>query len=287
MKMAQKPETKEIKSPLSIYEWFQFIEDECDSLKEEKRFLFTQWLASITTISILVWILIELFFSQRIFGFKIIFLSWLLIFFILIYRVFLLVYVIMFRGHVMRIIDIPIGFGGNDNIALIQVIFIIIFAHRLSPLMSLPTMPIDILKSTTYFILLLFSFIEALSGAYVLFSKYEKLEAIGKSLEGSGENSYKWIIAGMIPLLITIGLTGWVLFNLEQPPDELLEIQVKISLIILSILFISVYWAMPLYQKLKMTTDRIAQLSKQIDGILLGKITAPDEILLKGNGFKE
>ncbi len=177
--MTQESEPKE-KSPLSIYEWVQFMKDERSSLEGERRFVFTQLIASVTTIVILSWILFELFINQKSFDIgnknvselKIVFSSFIVVTSFLLYRLFIFVYVVVLRGHVnriihLRIIDIPIS-DGNDNIFLTNVIFIIILAHRLSPWMSpVSTIPLDILESGFYYNLLLVLGFETLSGYLV------------------------------------------------------------------------------------------------------------------------
>ncbi len=280
-------------SSLSIYEWVQFMKDRLNSLEGERRFVFTQLIGSITTVVILSWFLIELFFNQKSFDIgsknsselKIVFLSFIVVTSFLLYRLFLFIYVVWLRGQVMRMIHLRIIelFSGNDNLFLTNVIFIILLAHRLSPWLSqVSTIPIDILKSFYYSSLLLMLGFETLAGYLILFYPRKFLKALEESVEEASERSV--IFTMIIYLLIIIVVVGWILSKLEWPPDELLIIQVKFSLIIVGMLFISIYWAKPLYHRLNETAEQISHLNTLIGEVLYGKILTPQEI--RDNYFK-
>ena len=78
----------------------------------------------------------------------------------------------------------------------------------------------------------------------------------------------------------------WILKDLNWPPYELLEVQVKFGLVIVFIFFILIYWVKPLYYRLEEIAIRIKQLNGLIDGALRGEITEPEDIISQRDKFR-
>lgn len=285
-------------SPLNINELIQFLKDECESLEEEKRFLITQSIALITSIAILIWVLIQLFFDQisydlrteKIFEFKIVFSSLILIFFFQIYRIISGFYAIALHDQIQRIINAPTSKQGYSNIFPIFVIFIIVLIHRLSTqIFSFPTIPVQILESIFYSILLFIIGLELLGAFFVVTYENKLLEKLEKIEDNSIDKKFFMIsLVGAIAYqFIILGYFFWILFiKLDIPPYPLLELQVKSGIAIISIFFILIYWAKPLYLRLNEIIIRIEQLHILMDEAFHGEITTSSEIISRRDNLK-
>lgn len=287
--MNQKPELKEVKSALDIPEWVLFMKDEYNSLEEEKRFLITQTIALITTIVILIWVLVQLFINQIsfdigtndkiIFEFKITFASLILVFSFQIYKIISLLYAITLDDQILRIINVTTRNPSYVNIFPIIFIFIIILGQGLSLwIFAMPTIAPEIIRSIAYRSLLFISGLETTMAISAIIWERK----LSKMIEETQFDKKKLSISlagGIIYQFFIFLLIVWVLLKLERPPFELIEIQLEFGLVIISIFFILIYWAKPLYFWLKQIAVRVEQLGILIDKAIHGEISAEGIIL--------
>ncbi len=264
------------------------MKDECNSLEEEKRFLTTQFIALITTIAFLIWLLIELSISQVSFNldspnviyFKVVFASLIIVSCFQIYRIFSVLYVIKYHDHILRIIKAPETKEDYFSIIPITLIFSIVLYHRLSPfIFSSYTIPVEVLNSLSYWVLLIFFAMDAISAFLVIYFERKFSEIFEKIDEKF------FLIGGAYQFFLLISIIS-ILNVLNWPPCQLLEIQIKFGLVIVFIFFILIYWAKPLYYRLAEIAIRIKQLNGLIDEALRGTITTPDDIILQRDKLK-
>lgn len=294
MNLNQKPELKQIASALNICEWIQFMKDECNSLEEEKKFLTTQFIALITTIVILIWLLIQLSISQisfnldspDIFYFKAVFASLIIVSCFQIYRILELLYVIKYDEHILRIFNVPKTKTGYLNFIPIIIIFSIVLYQRLSPLVfSGYTIPVEVLNSVSYWILLIFFAMDTISVFLVIFFERRFSEIFEKNQ--IDEKKFKKLLlgGGVYQFVLLISIIS-ILNDLNWPPYELLEIQIKFGLVIVFIFFILIYLIKPFYYRLEEIAIRIKQLNGLIDKALRGDITKPEDIISQRDKLK-
>jgi hypothetical protein len=260
------------------------MKDECNSLEEEKRFLTTQFIALITTIAFLIWLLIELSISQVSFNlgspnviyFKVVFASLIIVSCFQIYRIFSVLYVMKYHDHILRIIKAPETKEDYFSIIPITLIFSIVLYYRLSPLIfSSYTIPVEVLNSLSYWVLLIFFAMDAIS-AFSVISFERKFSEIFEKID---EKKFKiLLIGGIYQFFLLISIIS-ILNVLNWPPYELLEIQIKFGLVIVLIFFILTYWGKPLYYRLAEIAIRIKRLNGLIDETLRGTITTPEDII--------
>lgn len=284
--MNQNPEPKQITSALNICEWLQFMKDECNSLEEEKRFLTTQFIALITTIAISIWLLVQLLMSQisfnldssKVFYFKVLFASLIIVSCFQIYRILELLYVIKYDEHFLRIFNAPKTRVGYINFIPIIIIFSIVLYQRLSPLVfSRDTIPNEVLNSLSYWFLLIFFALDAISAFLLIFFERKFLEIFEKNQINKKEFRI-FLIGGVYQFFLLISIFS-ILNDLSWPPYELLEIQIKFGLVIIFIFFILIYWLKPIFYRLEEIAIRIKQLNGLIDQTLRGEITRPEDII--------
>ncbi len=269
------------------------MKDECNSLEEEKRFLTTQFIALITTIAISIWLLIELSISQiefnlnstNVFYFKVVFASLIIVLCFQMYRILELLYVIKYDERVLRIFNAPKTKTGYFNFIPIIIIFSIVLYQRLSPLLfSSYTIPVEVLNSLPYWFLLSFFALDAISAFSVIFFERKFLKIFEKNQ--IDEKKFKiFLLGGVYQFFLLISII-WILKDLNWPPYELLEVQVKFGLVIVFIFFILIYWVKPLYYRLEEIAIRIKQLNGLIDGALRGEITEPEDIISQRDKFR-
>ncbi len=95
------------------------------------------------------------------------------------------------------------------------------------------------------------------------------------------EKKFKiFLIGGVYQFILLISIIS-ILYDLNWPPYELLEIQIKFGLVVVFIFFILIYWAKPLYNRLEEIAIRIKQIKGLIDESLRGAITTPEDIILQ------
>ncbi len=262
------------------------MKDECNSLDEEKRFLITQFIALITTIAISIWLVIQLSISQIAFNldssngfyFKVVFASLIIVFCFQIYRILELLYVIKYDEHVLQIFNAPKTKAGYTNFIPIIIIFSIVLYQRLSPIVfSGYTIPVEVLNSLSYWVLLIFFAMDAISAFLVIFFERKFLEIFEKNQ--IDEKTFKiFLVGGVYQFFLLISIIS-ILNSLNWPPYELLEIQIKFGLVIVFIFFILIYWVKPIYYRLEEIAIRIKQLNGLIDEALRGEITKPEDII--------
>ena len=262
------------------------MKSECNSLEEEKRFLTTQFIALITTIVILIWLLIQLFISQMSFEldlfnefyFKFLFASLIIVSCFQIYRVFELLYVIHYDDHFLRIFNVPKQKAGYINFIPILFIFSIIYYQKYSPLVSSrDTIPVEILNSFSYWVLLILFTLDAISVLSLIFFEKQFLEMFEKNLIGKTEFKI-FLMSGVYQFLLLLSIFS-ILNDLNWPPYELLEIQIKFGFVTVFIFFILIYWIKPLFYRLEEIAIRIKHLNGLIDEALRGEFTKPEEII--------
>lgn len=266
------------------------MKDECNSLDEEKRFLTTQFIALITTIAFLIWLLIDLSISQVSFNldspnvvyFKVVFASLIIVSCFQLYRIISVLYVIKYHDHIMRIIKAPETKEDYFSIIPITLMFLIVLYHRVSPFVfSSYTIPVEVLNSFSYWVLLIFFALDAIS-AFSVISFERKFKEI---FEKNQINEKIFLIGGLYQFLLLSSILS-ILNGLNWPPYELLEIQIKFSLVIVFIFFILIYWAKPLYYRLEEIAIRLKQLNSLIDEALRGEITKPEDIISHRDNLK-
>lgn len=295
MNLIQNPEPKQITSALNISEWIQFMKDECNSLEEEKRFLTTQFIALITTIVILIWFLIQLSISQisfnldlpDVFYFKAVFASLIIVSCFQIYRILELLYVLEYDENILRIFNVSKRKASYINFIPILIIFSIVLYHRLSPLVfSGYTIPVEVLNSVSYLILLIFFALEVISAFFIILFERQFLEIFEKNQIDEKKFKIKiLLIGGVYQFFLLISIIS-ILNDLNWPPYELLEIQIKSGLVIVFIFFILIYLIKPLYYRLEEIAIRIKQLNGLIDEALRGEITKPEDIISQRDKLK-
>ncbi len=274
------------------------MKDECNSLEEEKKFVLTQLIGLLTFIAILIGVFADLSISQisfdigtstkNIFGLKVVFASFVLIFSFQIYKIVSLFYLIVFHKQILQIINVPEESIDTEKITIFPIMFtfLILFIYRLSPwMLSVPMIPIGILGSITYSGLLFFSGLEAASRIIVVIWESKFSEVLEKQLMDE-KKMHLFLASGVIQLFLMIGLIIWIMINLEIPPYELIDIQLKSGLVIISILFILIYWGKPLYLRLNKIAMKIEQLRKLTDEVLHCKITTAEEIISERDKLK-
>ena len=164
MNLTKKPEPKEPKSVLNIIEWIQFMKDECNSLEEEKRFIFTKLIALFTFVAILFGILYNSLTDQisfniseidgNVFEIKMATISLVFVVSFQIYKIFSLFYSILFHSRIYNVINLPMQLMTSEKVNIIPIIyiFIVLLIHRLIPnVLSMSILPIETLQSLTYF----------------------------------------------------------------------------------------------------------------------------------------
>ena len=296
----------EVKSALNISDLIQFMKDECNSLEEEKRFLITQCIALVVAIIILFWAMVELLINQmsfefgvtvnNIFGMKIVYASLILAISFQIYRMISLLYAIRLHEDILRIINAPLGNVNYIHSLPTLLILIILLFHRFCP--WIPSFPFEILKTSIYsFYLLVVIVLEIamLLLSAILMKKFSdrlklplfkmkksdtprKKKKSNKNKMSSKKKLDFFLVTGMIYQFSILLVFIWILKNLENPPIELLGMQLKFGLISIAIFFSYVYLAKPLRFRLKELVMKIEQLNKLIDEAISGNITA-DEIV--------
>jgi hypothetical protein len=269
------------------------MKEECNSLEEEKRFLTTQFIALVTTIAISIWLLIQLSIGQLsfnlnspdVFYYKAVFASLIIVFCFQIYRILELLYVIKYDEHILRIFNVPKTKASYINFIPIIIIFSIVFYQKLSPLVfSRYTIPVDVLNSLSYWVLLIFFALDAISAFLVILFERQFLEIFEKNQINKKEFKI-FLIGGVYQFFLLISIIS-ILNELNLPPYELLEIQIKFGLVIVFIFFILIYLVKPLYCRLEEIAIRIKQLHGLIDESLRGEITKPEDIIVQRDKLK-
>jgi len=269
------------------------MKDECNSLEEEKRFLTTQFIALITTIVISIWLLIELSISQisfnldspDVFYFKAVFASLIIVSCFQIYRILELLYVIKYDENILQIFNAPKTKVSYFNFIPIIIIFSIVLSHQLSPwVFSRYTLPVEVLNSLSYWVLLIFFALDAISAFLVIFYERQFLEIFEQNQIDEKEFK-RFLIVGVYQFFLLISIIS-ILNNLNWPPYELLEIQIKFGLVIIFMFFILIYWVKPIYYRLEEIAIRIKQLNGLIDEALRGEIIKSEDIISQRDKLK-
>ena len=299
MNLTKKPEPREPKSVLNIIEWIQFMKDECNSLEEEKRFIFTKLIALFTFVAILFGMLYNLLTDQILFNigeidgnaFEIEMAAISLVFVVSfqIYKIISLFYSILFHSRIYNVINLPKEFMTSERVNIIPIvyIFIVLLIHRLIPnVLSVSIVPIETLKSLTYLVLILITGLE--SFLIIIIKIFEKKfsESMEKELINNKEKLNFSFKIGVLYQIFILALIILVIINVNWPSIELFMIQLKFCLVFMLILFISIYWGKPLSLRLNVIATRIEQLQKLIDEALHDEITKPEDIILRRDNFK-
>lgn len=298
MNLTKKPEPKEPKSVLNIIEWIQFMKDECNSLEEEKRFIFTKLIALFTFIAILFGMLYNLLTDQisfnigeidgNAFEIKMAAISLVFVVSFQIYKIISLFYSILFHSRIYNVINLPREFMTSERVNIIPIIyiFIVLLIHRLIPnVLSMSIVPIETLKSLTYLVLILITGLESFLIIIIIIFEKKFSESMEKELIDEKKLNFSFKI-GVFYQIFILALIILVIINVNWPSIELFMIQLKFGLVFMLILFISIYWGKPLSLRLNVIATRIQQLQKLIDEALHDEITKPEDIILRRDNFK-
>ena len=299
MNLTKKPEPREPKSVLNIIEWIQFMKDECNSLEEEKRFIFTKLIALFTFVAILFGMLYNLLTDQILFNIseidgnpfeiKMVAISLVFVVSFQIYKIISLFYSILFHSRIYNVINLPKEFMTSERVNIIPIvyIFIVLLIHSLIPnVLSVSIVPIETLKSLTYLVLILITGLE--SFLIIIIKIFEKKfsESMEKELINNKEKLNFSFKIGVLYQIFILALIILVIINVNWPSIELFMIQLKFGLVFMLILFISIYWGKPLSLRLNVIATRIEQLQRLIDEALHDEITKPEDIILRRDNFK-
>ena len=299
MNLTKKPEPREPKSVLNIIEWIQFMKDECNSLEEEKRFIFTKLIALFTFVAILFGMLYNLLTDQisfniseidgNAFEIKMAAISLVFVVSFQIYKIISLFYSILFHSRIYNVINLPKEFMTSERVNIIPIvyIFIVLLIHRLIPnVLSVSIVPIETLKSLTYLVLILITGLESFLIIIIIIFEKKFSESMEKELINNKEKLNFSFKIGVLYQIFILALIILVIINVNWPSIELFMIQLKFGLVFMLILFISIYWGKPLSLRLNVIATRIQQLQKLIDEALHDEITKPEDIILRRDNFK-
>ena len=275
------------------------MKDECNSLEEEKRFIFTKLIALFTFVAILFGMLYNLLTDQISFNIseidgnpfeiKMVAISLVFVVSFQIYKIISLFYSILFHSRIYNVINLPREFMTSERVNIIPIIyiFIVLLIHRLIPnVLSVSIVPIETLKSLTYLVLILITGLE--SFLIIIIKIFEKKfsESMEKELINNKEKLNFSFKIGVLYQIFILALIILVIINVNWPSIELFMIQLKFGLVFMLILFISIYWGKPLSLRLNVIATRIEQLQKLIDESLHDEITKPEDIILRRDNFK-
>ena len=299
MNLTKKPEPREPKSVLNIIEWIQFMKDECNSLEEEKRFIFTKLIALFTFVAILFGMLYNLLTDQisfniseidgNAFEIKMAAISLVFVVSFQIYKIISLFYSILFHSRIYNVINLPKEFMTSERVNIIPIvyIFIVLLIHRLIPnVLSVSIVPIETLKSLTYLVLILITGLESFLIIIIIIFEKKFSESMEKELINNKEKLNFSFKIGVLYQIFILALIILVIINVNWPSIELFMIQLKFGLVFMLILFISIYWGKPLSLRLNVIATRIEQLQRLIDEALHDEITKPEDIILRRDNFK-
>lgn len=275
------------------------MKDECNSLEEEKRFIFTKLIALFTFVAILFGMLYNLLTDQISFNIseidgnpfeiKMVAISLVFVVSFQIYKIISLFYSILFHSRIYNVINLPKEFMTSERVNIIPIvyIFIVLLIHRLIPnVLSVSIVPIETLKSLTYLVLILITGLE--SFLIIIIKIFEKKfsESMEKELINNKEKLNFSFKIGVLYQIFILALIILVIINVNWPSIELFMIQLKFGLVFMLILFISIYWGKPLSLRLNVIATRIEQLQRLIDEALHDEITKPEDIILRRDNFK-
>lgn len=275
------------------------MKDECNSLEEEKRFIFTKLIALFTFVAILFGMLYNLLTDQISFNIseidgnpfeiKMVAISLIFVVSFQIYKIISLFYSILFHSRIYNVINLPKEFMTSERVNIIPIvyIFIVLLIHRLIPnVLSVSIVPIETLKSLTYLVLILITGLE--SFLIIIIKIFEKKfsESMEKELINNKEKLNFSFKIGVLYQIFILALIILVIINVNWPSIELFMIQLKFGLVFMLILFISIYWGKPLSLRLNVIATRIEQLQRLIDEALHDEITKPEDIILRRDNFK-
>jgi hypothetical protein len=299
LNLTKKPEPREPKSVLNIIEWIQFMKDECNSLEEEKRFIFTKLIALFTFVAILFGMLYNLLTDQILFNIseidgnpfeiKMVAISLVFVVSFQIYKIISLFYSILFHSRIYNVINLPKEFMTSERVNIIPIvyIFIVLLIHRLIPnVLSVSIVPIETLKSLTYLVLILITGLESFLIIIIIIFEKKFSESMEKELINNKEKLNFSFKIGVLYQIFISALIILVIINVNWPSIELFIIQLKFGLVFMLILFISIYWGKPLSLRLNVIATRIEQLQRLIDEALHDEITKPEDIILRRDNFK-
>lgn len=309
--------TEKVKSP-NFYQWLRFIKDEIRSVEEEKKFLIGNLFAIFPTIGYLIFLTISSLdkiesYEKIDFDIKIIFLLWLLIVFFHIFRIILAWYITYYQIKILAILNIS-----DEEIqhiisytTTISFIVLLIFKIReLYPIPLVPQIPLYILDSWYYTILLILWGYYGSIGSIFLYlmeklinKKIEgdTIEKQMKSFENFKKELYKRYPKKYIPaddwalvlnfimniLIIPISI-GWIILNLYtyysniNDLGKFLKVQIEFNLLILMILFIYIFWLKPVCKRLINISKNKDKINKLMISVIENKLSPEDiEYLVK------
>lgn len=291
----RRPEPKEPKSALNITEWIQFIKDECNSFEEEKRFVFAQLIALSTIIVVLIKILYDLLNQEITFNIspanilelKLASASLAFVVSFQVYKIISLFYSNFFHVRLLNIINLSSGTTSNKIVIFpITFIFTILFIHRWGRwALSMPIIHAETLESTAYSVLLLISGIESVFIIMIIIFERKLLEVMEKAWIDEKKMHISITIAFLLQFFI-LALIISVMENVQWPSYELVIIQLEFGLVFISILFMVIYWWIPLYSRLNEIAMRINLLHRIVDELLRGEITKPEDVIVLRDKLK-
>ena len=275
------------------------MKDECNSLEEEKRFIFTKLIALFTFVAILFGMLYNLLTDQISFNIseidgnpfeiKMVAISLVFVVSFQIYKIISLFYSILFHSRIYNVINLPKQLMTSEKVNIIPIIyiFIVLLIHRLIPnVLSMSIVPIETLKSLTYLVLILITGLESFLIIIIIIFEKKFSESMEKELINNKEKLNFSFKIGVLYQIFILALIILVIINVNWPSIELFMIQLKFGLVFMLILFISIYWGKPLSLRLNVIATRIEQLQKLIDEALHDEITKPEDIILRRDNFK-
>lgn len=275
------------------------MKDECNSLEEEKRFIFTKLIALFTFVAILFGMLYNLLTDQILFNIseidgnpfeiKMVAISLVFVVSFQIYKIISLFYSILFHSRIYNVINLPKEFMTSERVNIIPIvyIFIVLLIHRLIPnVLSVSIVPIETLKSLTYLVLILITGLESFLIIIIIIFEKKFSESMEKELINNKEKLNFSFKIGVLYQIFISALIILVIINVNWPSIELFMIQLKFGLVFMLILFISIYWGKPLSLRLNVIATRIEQLQRLIDEALHDEITKPEDIILRRDNFK-
>lgn len=275
------------------------MKDECNSLEEEKRFIFTKLIALFTFVAILFGMLYNLLTDQILFNIseidgnpfeiKMVAISLVFVVSFQIYKIISLFYSILFHSRIYNVINLPKEFMTSERVNIIPIvyIFIVLLIHRLIPnVLSVSIVPIETLKSLTYLVLILITGLESFLIIIIIIFEKKFSESMEKELINNKEKLNFSFKIGVLYQIFISALIILVIINVNWPSIELFIIQLKFGLVFMLILFISIYWGKPLSLRLNVIATRIEQLQRLIDEALHDEITKPEDIILRRDNFK-